>query len=97
MASPPNDDDDDDGGGGYGGDAIISNGGGGHLPPTISIRDHLDVLRNIPLSDVRNFCIIAHVVSLGFSSLFLLLGRKEEDAPCAALSPSFFSPLDEMI
>lgn len=29
----------------------------------VSIIDHLDGIRNIPLADVRNFCIIAHVVS----------------------------------
>lgn len=28
----------------------------------ISINDHLDELQHIPLEDVRNFCIIAHVV-----------------------------------
>ena len=28
----------------------------------ISINDHLDELQHIPLADVRNFCIIAHVV-----------------------------------
>ena len=28
----------------------------------ISINDHLDELQHIPLDDVRNFCIIAHVV-----------------------------------
>ena len=29
----------------------------------VSIHDHLDELHTIPLEDVRNFCIIAHVVS----------------------------------
>ena len=29
----------------------------------VSIHDHLDELHDIPLADVRNFCIIAHVVS----------------------------------
>ena len=29
----------------------------------VSIHDHLDELHTIPLADVRNFCIIAHVVS----------------------------------
>ena len=28
----------------------------------VSINDHLDELQHIPLADVRNFCIIAHVV-----------------------------------
>ena len=37
----------------------LSCGGGGEL---ISIHDHLDELHEIPLEDVRNFCIIAHVV-----------------------------------
>lgn len=34
----------------------------------ISIIDHLDDIRKIPLADVRNFCIIAHVVSVQPSS-----------------------------
>ena len=35
----------------------------------VSIHDHLDELHNIPLEDVRNFCIIAHVVSYGWYML----------------------------
>lgn len=31
-------------------------------PKLISIHDHLNELHDIPLEDVRNFCIIAHVV-----------------------------------
>ncbi len=33
-------------------------------PGPIRLLDHLDKLRSMPLSDVRNFCIIAHVVSI---------------------------------
>ena len=37
-------------------------GEGGELE-LASIHDHIDELRTISLEDVRNFCIIAHVVS----------------------------------
>ena len=30
---------------------------------SLSIQDHLDELHTIPLENIRNFCIIAHVVS----------------------------------
>lgn len=33
-------------------------------PKLISIHDHLNELHDIPLEDVRNFCIIAHVVRI---------------------------------
>ncbi|KAL7537036.1 hypothetical protein ACHAXR_007546, partial [Thalassiosira sp. AJA248-18] len=35
--------------------------GGHHNGQLVSIHDHLDELHQIPLEDVRNFCIIAHV------------------------------------
>jgi hypothetical protein len=34
-----------------------------HHEDLVSIIDHLEDVRKIPLADVRNFCIIAHVVS----------------------------------
>ena len=33
-------------------------------PKLLSIHDHLNELHDIPLEDVRNFCIIAHVVRI---------------------------------
>ena len=39
----------------------------------IRIQDHLDDLHGIPLADVRNFCIIAHVVSTLTAVLFFVL------------------------
>lgn len=38
----------------------------------ISINDHLDELQHIPLEDVRNFCIIAHVVRFCSFRLFYI-------------------------
>jgi len=46
--------------------AEIDDGGEEELK-LISINDHLDELQHIPLEDVRNFCIIAHVVRFVYS------------------------------
>jgi len=48
---------DDDGEGGDNGD----NGDDDDIGELVAIQDHLEELHNIPLEDVRNFCIIAHV------------------------------------
>ncbi len=43
----------------------VEDGGGGE-GQILSIQDHLDKLHAIPLENIRNFCIIAHVVSVHF-------------------------------
>jgi hypothetical protein len=49
------------------GERVVEDGGGRHDVDfdltSLSIQDHLDELHTIPLENIRNFCIIAHVVS----------------------------------
>ena len=54
----------------------------------ISINDHLDELQHIPLEDVRNFCIIAHVVRF---TVVIMYHQDYTMTDCAYLGNSWYA------